>query len=112
MSYKIKYRQRAVEYLKEGHTHKETARVFKVSTFTLQQWKNRLNETGTLAPTKRKETWRKIDPDRLRKYVEENPDAYQYEIAAEFGVRLFAIQNALKRLKITRKKNHSIQGNG
>ena len=111
MSYDIKYRQRALSYLNEGHSYRETAETFKVSTFTLQKWKSKLNETGTLASKKRKETWRKIDPDKLRKYVDEHPDAYQYELADAFGVRLYAVQRALKRLKITRKKNHSLQGN-
>jgi len=110
MSYDIKYRRRAIEYWRDNHSKSETAAVFKVGTTTLQRWKSQLNETGTLAPKKRKETWRKIDPDQLRKYVEEHPDAYQHEIAEVFGVRLFAIQKALKRLKITRKKNHSFQG--
>lgn len=100
-----------MSYLSEGHSYRETAGVFKVSTSTLQTWKSTLNETGALSPKKRKETWRKIDPDKLRKYVEEHPDTYQYEIAEAFGVRLYAIQKALKRLKITRKKNHSVQGN-
>lgn len=110
MSYDIKYRERAMKYLREGHSYRETATVFGVSTLTLQAWKSKLKESGTLAPKKRKETWRKIDPEKLRKYVEEHPDAYQYEIAAAFGVRLYAIQRALKRLRITRKKNDSIQG--
>lgn len=110
MSYDIKYRQRAISYLSEGHSYRQAAVTFKVSTSTLQAWKSQLNETGTLAPKKRKETWRKIDPDKLRKYVENYPDAYQHEIAAAFGVRLYAIQRALKRLKITRKKNYYLQG--
>jgi len=108
MSYDIKFRQRAIEYWEGGHSKSETAAVFQVGTTTLQRWKSQLNETGTLTPKKRKETWRKIDPDKLRKYVEENPDAYQHEIAAAFGVRLYAIQKALKRLKITRKKDHCL----
>lgn len=110
MSYDIKYRERVLEYLSEGHSYRETAAVFKVSPTTLQTWKSKLKETGTLASKKRKETWRKIDPDKLREYVDEHPDSYQYEIAAAFGVRLYAIQKALKRLKITRKKNYTIQG--
>lgn len=110
MGYDVKYRQRVIDYLSEGHTEKETAETFKVSTFTIWKWKSKLKETGTLEPQKRCETWRKIDPGKLRKYVEEHPDAYQYEIAEAFGVRLYAIQKALKRLKITRKKNHSLQG--
>jgi hypothetical protein len=40
--------------------------------------------------------------------VAEHPDAYQSEMAQAFGVRLFAMQKALKRLGITRKKNHGI----
>ena len=110
MGYDIKYRERVLEYMNEGHTEKETAEVFKVSTFAIWSWKTRLKETGTLAPKKRESKWRKIDPEKLLKYVAENPDAYQHEIATAFGVRLYAIQKAMKRLGITRKKNHSIQG--
>lgn len=110
MGYDIKYRQRVIDYLSEGHTEKEAAATFKVSTFTIWKWKIKLKESGTLETKKRKETWRKIDPEKLRKYVTEHPDAYQYEIAEAFEVRLYAIQRALKRLNITRKKNHSLQG--
>jgi transposase len=105
MGYDMKFRQRVIEYLSEGHTDKEASEVFKISTYTIWKWKSRLKETGTLAPKKRKETWRKIDPEKLRAFVASHPDAYQHEIAAAFGVRLYAIQKALKRLKITRKKN-------
>ena len=31
MSYDIKFKQRAVEYQREGHTYKETCKVFKIS---------------------------------------------------------------------------------
>jgi len=110
MSYDIRYRERALLYLCEGNSYRKTASVFKVSTSTLQKWKTQQEATGSLAPKKRKETWRKIDPEKLRKYVAEHPDAYQHEIAATFGVRLYAIQKALKRLGITRKKNHSLRG--
>ena len=110
MGYDIKYRQRVIDYLNEGNTEKATAAVFKVSTFTIWKWKSTLKETGTLKPKEIVRTWRKIDPEKLRKYLVDNPDAYQHEIAAAFGVRLYAIQKAMKRLEITRKKNHTIQG--
>ena len=35
MSYDIKFKQRAVEYKKEGHTYNETCKVFKMSETTL-----------------------------------------------------------------------------
>jgi transposase len=67
-------------------------------------WKSLLNETGSLAPKKRETPWRKIDPVKLKEYIEKNPDAYLREMAEAFNCRIYAVQKALKRLKITRKK--------
>ena len=111
MSYDIKLRRRAIAYWDAGHSKKETAAVFKVSHFTLQMWKSQLKETGTLEVKKRRETWRKIDPVRLREYLKQHPDAYLKEMAEEFGCSDVAILKALRRLKISRKKNDSLQGN-
>ena len=108
MGYDIKYRLRAIEYWGEGNSKRKTAEGFKVSTTTLQKWKSTLKETGTLEKKKRKETWRKIEPEKLRQNLEANPDAYLREIAAEFGCTVHAVEKALARLKITRKKNGSI----
>ena len=110
MSYDVKYRGRALEYMRAGHSYREAAAVFKVSTTTLQKWKKQLKESGGLEAAKRKQMWRKIDPAKLRAYVAAHPDAYQHEMAEAFGVRLYAIQNALRILGITRKKNQTIPG--
>jgi len=108
MSYDEKYRRRALEYWNDGHTKKETAAVFQVGTTTLQAWKSQLKEIGTLAQKKRKETWRQLDPEKLRKYNEEHPDAYLREIAQVFGCSDYALTKAFRRLKISRKKNHNL----
>ncbi|MDR1409357.1 MAG: helix-turn-helix domain containing protein [Oscillospiraceae bacterium] len=79
MSYDVKYRRRAIEYWSDGHSKRATAQVFKVSPSTLQKWKSQLKETGDLKPKKRRETWRKIEPTRLREYVEQHPDAFLKE---------------------------------
>ena len=105
MSYDIKLRRRAIEYWEDGHTKLETAAVFKINADTLSQWKKQLKETGTLEPKTRKETWRKIDPERLTEYLKQCPDAYLKEMAEEFNCSEVAIHKALKRLKISRKKN-------
>ena len=44
MSYDIKFKQRAVEYQREGHTYKETCKVFKISETTLTRWINKEKE--------------------------------------------------------------------
>ena len=100
-----------MSYMSEGHSYAETAEVFKVNSSTLLKWKSRLKESGKIETRKRRETWRKIDPDRLVKYLEEYPDAYLKEMAEEFHCSDVAILKALRRLKITRKKNHSFSGN-
>ena len=111
MSYDIKFRQRAIAYWEAGHTKAETAAVFKVGTSTLQTWKSQLKETGTLAPKKRRETWRKIDPEKLKAYLEQHPDAYLKEIAQEFECSDVAVLKAMRRLRITRKKNYNVPRN-
>jgi transposase len=110
MAYDIKYRLRAIEYWGAGNSKRKTAEVFKVSTSTLQQWKFMLNESGTLAPKKLNRTWRKINPTKLRQYIESHPDAYLREIASEFDCSIHAIEKALARMKISRKKNACISG--
>jgi len=108
MAYDEKYRRRALDYWGEGNSKRKTAEVFKISTSTLQEWKSKLNETGTLTPKKRKQTWRKIDPEKLKTFIEEHPDAYLHEIATHFKCVVSAVEKALKRLKITHKKNGNI----
>ena len=110
MSYDSKYRRRALEYWADGHTQRETAKVFNISTTTLQGWKSQLKNTGKLETKKRMETWRKIEPSQLREYVTEHPDAYLREIAETFGCSCTAAMKALQRLKISRKKNHALSG--
>jgi len=104
MSYSKEIRIRALEYWEEGHTKEETAKVFKVSTSILQRWKSKLKETGRLENKKRETTSPKIDLEKLKNYIKENPDKFQYEIAEKLGCSQAGICKALKRLKITRKK--------
>ena len=110
MSYDSKFRRRALEYWAEGHSKRETAEVFKVSKYALQEWKSQLKNTGKSEPKKRRETWRKLEPEKLGAYVKEHPDAYLREIAEVFGCSGTAVAKALKRLKISRKKNHALSG--
>ncbi len=104
MSYPVKYRERVIEYRREGHTLEETSRIFKAAVSTIRKWEKQVNETGDLTPKVPKRSFKKIDPSKLRAYVAERPDAYQREIARAFGCSRAAVQKALKRLGITRKK--------
>jgi transposase len=104
MAYDKIFRERTIEYRKSGHTLEETQKVFKVSVSTIRQWEKQLKETGHLNKKELKRSHKKIDPDRLREYIAQNPDAYLSEIATHFNCSDVAVLKALRRLKITRKK--------
>ena len=78
--------------------------VFKVSKSRIQKWEKQLKETGNLEKKKLHRSFRKIDPEKLKAYVAEHPDAYQSEMAEAFGCSESGIRDALRRHKITRKK--------
>ena len=78
--------------------------MFKVSRSTIQKWEKQLKETGNLGKKELHRDFRKIDPEKLRAYVAEHPDAYQREMAEAFGCSPSGIRDALQRCQITRKK--------
>ena len=112
MSYSKRYRERTIEYRQAGHSLEETHQIFKVSKSTIQKWEKQLKETGNLEKKKLHRSFRKIDPARLKAYVAEHPDAYQSEMAEAFGCSESGIRYALRRHKITRKKDDPLSGAG
>jgi len=108
MSYERKYKERVLEYITEGHTQREAAKVFKVSTYTIWNWTQRLANTGSLETKKRNRPAKKLPGKELADYVATHPDAYLSEIARYFGCSGTAVSKALKTLNITRKKNERI----
>ena len=104
MSYSRNYRERTIEYRQAWHTLEETHQTFKVSRSTIQKWEKQLKETGDLGKKELHRSFRKIDPEKLKAYVAEHPDAYQSEMAEAFGCSESGIRNALGAYKITRKK--------
>jgi transposase len=106
MAYSEDYRKRAVEYYQEGHTQDGAAGVFKVHRSTIREWEKRY-KAGDLKPQYPKTRKpRKLPLDELKVYVEENPDDFLQEIGDKFGCSAEAVRKALKKLKLTRKKNN------
>ena len=105
MAYDVKYREKVLKYLDKEHTLKEAHQVFEVGTTTIKAWKKLRKETGKLEkrPLERKPY--KINSAKLKAYITEHPDSYLRETAEVFNCTEAAIFYALKRLKITRKKN-------
>ena len=108
MSYDEKYKKRTLEYRHEGHTLLQTSQVFGISITAIQNWEKQLREEGNLKKHSWKRPFKKIDPEKLKEYVNNNPDAYLREIAVAFNCCQTAIRKALIRLKITRKKDNTL----
>ncbi|MDE7094605.1 MAG: IS630 transposase-related protein, partial [Oscillospiraceae bacterium] len=85
MSYSIDLRERGVKYRLTGHTIKETCEVFGVGNYGVSKWIKQYKETGDLSNKPLNRGYKKIDPEKLKAYVAEHPDAYQKEIAEIFG---------------------------
>ncbi|MDR0679527.1 MAG: IS630 transposase-related protein, partial [Puniceicoccales bacterium] len=59
-------------------------------------WKKKLRRTGNLERVPLSRKYRKLDPEKLVRYVEKYPDAYQREMASEFKVSTSCIGKALR----------------
>lgn len=104
MSYSKDYREAAIGYKQNGHTFKELKEVFKITPRTYYQWVEHSGNSGNVRVKQTRK--RLIDPDALKKAIEEKPDAYLRELAEKFNSSITAIHKRLVRLGITYKKRH------
>ena len=101
MSYSLDFRRQVFKVKqKEALTFEQTSERFGIPIRTLFRW-----QVSIEPKTKRDNPATKIDMEALAEDVKNNPDLYQYERAKKFGVSQSAIFYALKRLKISNKKN-------
>ena len=84
MAYDEKYKLRTLSYRNEGHTLSQTSAVFQISITSIRKWEKQLKEEGNLKRRPITRRFKKIDPEKLKVYVREHPDAYLYEIAEVF----------------------------
>ena len=93
MTYSLDFRKKALSIrAKEGLSFAQTAKRFGVSVNSLFLWSKRLEPI-------------KIDNEALLEDIRQYPDAYNYERAERLNVSSSGICCALKRLRVTYKKN-------
>ena len=109
MAYDRKFREKVLKYISKGHTVQEAHAVFEAGTTTIHAWKKLQLETGSLEKRPLERTHKKIDPVELKAYLANHPDSFLREIAAHFNCTENAVFLAMKRLRITRKKNQRIR---
>jgi len=99
---------KVMEYIEAGHSQREARDTFHISLAAVNRWSQRYQSTGKVEDKKPCRTFKKLDPEKLKAYVQEHPDAYLQEIGDAFGCSDTAVLKAFKRLGITRKKNETL----
>jgi len=109
MAYDEKFRQKAVEYKDNGHSFKQLKKVFGISHTAYYEWKKNKEDTGFYVAPKTQKTTRKrkVDPEKLKEIINENPDLFLWEIAEKFNCSAVAVHKRCEKLNITFKKRRS-----
>ncbi len=102
--YSVDLREKVLEYLKKNNNQVAASKLFNIGESTVRRWTSQYKQQGHVKPRKRPYAFRRISPEELKKFLEDNPDLFLFEIAQHFSVTLQAIFYACKRLNITRKK--------
>ena len=100
MTYSLDFRKQVLKSLDEGMSFAQAADFYNLSPTTIQNWKRRVHSKTT-----RQTKPHKIKDDVLLNDVKEHPDDYQYERAHRLNCSTAGIYHALKRLKISKKKD-------
>ena len=108
MTYGVEFRRHVLLVReREGLTFAETSERFSVGVASLTRWTRQVEPKAT-----REGRPRKIDLEKLMRDVCDDPDAFQHERAARFGVTPKAIWQALRKLGVTYKKSHAPSQSG
>jgi transposase len=97
----------AIAYKEEEHTFAELEKVFGMTRPTYYNCKKKLEDGYYDQKRVVHERKRKIDKQALIRAITEKPDLYLRELAVMFNCSEVSIFTALRKLKITRKKNLS-----
>lgn len=103
-AYSVDLRMRVLDYLKRKDDKKAASDLFNVGIATIYRWIRQQKEKGHVEPHYREFVYKKLDYISLEEYAKVHPDYFLLEIAKHFSVTEQAIFYALKKLKITRKK--------
>jgi transposase len=111
MTYSPDMRAAALRCVSEGKSRLDIVNFFDISLKTLSNWVRQHRETGSLEPPPRKVyRQRKVIREQLLALIAEHPDATLEELAAPFQVSPSNIDYHLRKLGVTRKKNHALRG--
>jgi len=112
MAYSVDLRSRVIDFIEKGNSQEKASLIFDVGTSTITRWLALRSETGGLEKRPLNRTAPIYESEKLKAYIEENPDALLRDVADHFGGSITGAFYALEREKITLKKRALLQGAG
>ncbi len=106
-TYSIDLRKRVISYLKTGKTYEEASKIFQVSVTAIGRWNRRYKSTGNCTAKQRGGSTKRIDLEKLKSYVESNPDMRLKEASKELKVSTYNVSYWLRKLGYSYKKKPS-----
>lgn len=102
MTYSIDFRKKVLKVKKdEKLSFSEVAERFGISRAAVFRWSKKI-----VATKQRNKKPYKLDPEALKRDIEEYPDSYSRERAERLGISASGIRYAKKRLGVSYKKKH------
>ena len=102
-AYSEDLRHKVIAHIMSGSSKREAARIFNIGEDTVYRWL-RLYKVGNINATKRTVFPQKMNEEKLKEYVRNNPDHTITQIAHALQLGRQTVFSWLRRLKITRKK--------
>ncbi|MBR1374572.1 MAG: hypothetical protein IJ566_00615, partial [Cardiobacteriaceae bacterium] len=95
MAYDIKFKEKTLEILaKLNGNVLQTSKLLNLNYRTVFRWKETAERGESLIHKSCGKRVEKINPEKLKEYVDKNPDKYLYEIAREFNCSTTGIFDA------------------
>ena len=99
MAYDIKFKEKVLEILAQNNGNVlKTSKLFNLNYRTVVRWKETSARGESLIHKSGGKRVEKINPEKLKEYVDKNPDKYLCEIAKEFNCSTSGVFDALKKL--------------
>ena len=106
--YEVKMRERTVKpVIEQGKSRREVGEIFGVHCQSVRNWVECYKKTGNVVGKRVQVKPYQLDWEKLRKDVEEPPEAYLAERAKKFGVATATIWGDMNKMGIRPKKTAS-----
>ena len=106
--YSYDLRQKVMNYLNEGHSKQETARIFDIHKNTISRWCARYKIEGHFKERKRLGLKSQVDKEALSEFVTHNPDSKLNDIGQKFNITGTQARRILKKIGFSYKKKRLV----